>query len=171
MCSSNDTTSPAPAPLPDGFDVERERIACLLGLGGGELADEPWTEDQTAGDDGAPDDLPWRARWWFEGAPEWAYDDPRIPWDARGHGLHTDADDRTWEYRTLYRETYWTVPIPFGWERVATFGAAEERDCWWCGDGTGNEGERARCALCEGDGYVGAGPGQLITLRRLCPDD
>lgn len=31
---------------------------------------------------------------------------------------------------------------------------ASERECPWCGPGTGNEGEREDCDLCEGEGLL-----------------
>jgi hypothetical protein len=42
---------------------------------------------------------------------------------------------------------------PKGWRRVYQY-AAGERACPWCGDGTGEEENRAQCKLCEGNGLL-----------------
>lgn len=135
-------------------ELEAERIMCVFGLGGGELSDEPW--------DGV-------CKYWYEGVPEYAEEFG----SARYGSYDTDEDGNLWEYRTaLLNELYGYFDTPPGWERLARYNNSGERDCWWCGPGTGNEDERDGCLLCEGDGYVylGEGWGEVVFRRKEVED-
>jgi hypothetical protein len=55
---------------------------------------------------------------------------------------------------------------PRGWKVVCQY-AAGERECPWCGPGTGNESERPKCRLCEGDGLLYWGEEcQVVVMAR-----
>lgn len=73
----------------------------------------------------------------FDGAPDWY---------ATEYGS---------EYRTIIGSAFdnGAPRLPRGWVHVGTF-AHGERECPWCGAGTGNEDARADCDFCEGYGYV-----------------
>ena len=45
------------------------------------------------------------------------------------------------------------VEPPEGYKVVQQYSAGE-KSCPWCGDGTGEEGRRSECKLCEGDGLL-----------------
>ena len=122
-------------PLKD-IDIERERVACVFGLGGGELH---------VADDRFPDewDGPGGIAYWYEGVPEYA-----------SELRHLDGP------RTAIICCMLGHPAPpTGWEQVASFTSSGEAACWWCGEGTGNEDDRPGCTLCEGDGLVYLGDG------------
>lgn len=79
-----------------------------------------------------------------EGAPEWM--------------CNRDSDWWRWDgdYITIYDYSggYCMPPEQArGKRRVASY-VAGERDCPWCGPGTGNEDERKDCDLCEGEGLL-----------------
>ena len=117
------------------IDIERERIQCVFGLGGGEL-------HEAHAD--FPDEWDGVIAWWYEGVPDYA----------------TELGDLDDGARTAIIDCMFGFPeSPEGWKRVASFSSSGERDCWWCGDGTGNEDERDVCQLCEGDGVVYLGEG------------
>lgn len=112
-----------------------ETVRCVFGLGGGELEDGRFAGEL-----------------WHEGAPDYAKSECRE--FAREVGANP------WQIRTvLTSELYGEIATPRGWMRLAHYADSGERDCWWCGEGTGNEGDRAKCKLCEGDGYVYLGDG------------
>lgn len=114
------------------LDIERERIACVFGLGGGELhiPDERFPDEW---------DGPSEIAYWYEGAPEYV---------ALGD-LGLDYDD---ELRTAILECLWGYPDPpAGWRQVGSFRSSGEASCWWCGDGSSNEAVRDGCSLCGGE--------------------
>ena len=51
---------------------------------------------------------------------------------------------------------------------MGCYTSSGESECWWCGPGTGNEGDQSECKLCEGDGYVYLGDGwrEVVYRRR-----
>ena len=126
------------------IDFDRERVACVFGLGGGELH-EPHRDFADAEQwDGV-------IAYWYEGVPEYAT-------ELRDH----------FAARTAILECLFGYPEPpTGWRQVAAFTSSGEASCWWCGDGTGNEGERDGCKLCEGDGvvYLGEGWCEVVYVR------
>ena len=131
--------------MPD-LDLDRERIACVFGLGGCELHEA---------DGRLPDewDGPGGIAYWYDGAPAYAAE-------------LGDLD----EARTAILDCLFGFPDPPpGWQRVASFSSSGERECWWCGNGTGNEGERDACKLCEGDGLVHLGEGwcEVVLARTV----
>jgi hypothetical protein len=133
------------------INLDRERIACVFGLGGGELH-EPHPD--------FPDEWDDVIAYWYEGVPEY----------VALADLDLDHDD---EVRTAILDVLFRYPEPpEGWERVASFSNSGERECWWCsegaGDGTGNEDQRDECDLCEGDGvvYLGEGWCEVVYRRR-----
>ena len=127
------------------IDIDRERVACVFGLGGGELrVPHPEFPDAEGWDDVIAH--------WYEGVPDYAVE-------------LADLDDA----RTAILDCMFGVPTPPpGWGLVASFTSSGEAECWWCGsgsaaagagDGTGNEDEQGECPLCEGDGLVYIGDG------------
>lgn len=126
--------------------IEREQVANVFSLGGGELSEKPWG----------------RFRHWFDGPPSWA-----------GRTEYPDMYDGEVEYRTvLICEMYGEHDTPNGWRRLNTYRSSGEADCWWCGDGTDyvseHKGEHdPKCKLCEGSGYVylGDGWGEVVYKR------
>jgi hypothetical protein len=131
-----------------GIDLDRERVACVFGLGGGEL-------HQAHPD--FPDEWDGLIAYWYEGQPHYA----ALP------DLGLDHDD---EVRTAILDCLFGHPeSPPGWRRVASFRSSGERECWWCGDGTGNEEHREHCRLCEGDGliYLGEGWCEVVYARSV----
>lgn len=127
-------------------DLERERIACVFGLGGGELhqADDRW-----------PDEWDGVIEHWYEGVPDYVSLDE----------LSLDLDD---EVRTAILDVMFGLPEPPpGWRFVASYSSSGEAACWWCGDGTGNEEARDGCTLCDGDGYLYLGDGwaEVVYVR------
>ena len=125
------------------IDIERERVACVFGLGGGELhvADERFP-DAWDGSEGIA--------YWYEGVPEYA-----------SELRHLD------EARTAIICSLFGDPEPpTDWEQAASFSSSGEAACWWCGDGTGNEEHRPGCKLCEGDGLVYLGDGWCEVVYR-----
>lgn len=155
------------------IDLERERIACVFGLGGGELH-EAHAE--------FPDEWDGVIAYWYDGPPEYATElkDANIVECSTCAGIGYDADrdadcracdglghhDR--EVRTAILDCLYGEPEPReGWERIASFTSSGEAECWWCGDGSGNEDERPNCPLCEGDGLIYLGDGWAeVVLRR-----
>ena len=55
-------------------------------------------------------------------------------------------------------------PEPPEGYRVAYHYPAGERECPWCGPGTGNEHDLETCKLCEGDGYLYWGEECLVVV-------
>lgn len=160
------------------IDLERERIACVFGLGGGELH-EAHAE--------FPDEWDGVIAYWYDGPPEYATElkEANIVECSTCGGIGYDAerdadcricdgvghDDR--EVRTAILECLYGEPEPpDGWERIASYSSSGEASCWWCGDGSGNEDERATCKLCEGDGlvYLGDGWAEMV-FRRVESED
>lgn len=155
------------------IDLDKERVACVFGLGGGELheADERFP-DEWDGPDGIAH--------WYDGPPEYASelkDANLVECPAcEGTGMDGDLDDceqcdgrglEDREVRTAIIDVLYGFPEPpDGWERIASFTSSGERECWWCGDGTGNEDERDDCQLCEGDGLVYLGDGMAEVVYR-----
>ena len=126
------------------IDIERERIKCVFGLGGGELF-QP--------NDDFLDEWDGVIAHWFEGVPDYAT-------ELR----HLD------EARTATIDCMFGIPeAPKGWKQVASFRTSGERECWWCAGGAedGNEDEREGCQLCEGDGltYIGEGWCEVVYSR------
>ncbi len=132
-------------------DLERERIACVFGLGGSELHEA---------DDRFPDSEGWDGpegiAYWYEGAPEYV-----SPSDL---GLDLDSCG---EVRTaIVCCTFGHPSPPEGWEQVATFSSSGEAPCWCCGAGTAHDDEGDKddddtegCKLCNGDGLIYLGDG------------
>lgn len=104
--------------------LERERIACVFGLCGGELhvADERIPDPE--GWDG-----PGGIAFWYEGEPDYVTLDDL--------GLDSCGDD---EVRTaLLNGVYGLANPPQGWEQVASYTTSGERECWrpgWPGNST-----------------------------------
>ena len=157
------------------MDLDRERTAGVFALGGGELHEpDPLFPDEWDGPPGAG------IAYWYDGPPEYATelrDAEHIPCPACG-GKGVVQDEvceacegpgyRLHEVRTAILCGLFGLPDPPGWERIASFSTSGEASCWFCGDGTGNEGERAGCPLCEGDGcvYIGDGWAEVV-FRKL----
>ena len=109
--------------------LDRARCAALFGVDEGDLGDEPF--------DGHA--------YWYEGVPEW----------AEGHFSRDERHSPSGRYRTLIVACVDDKPtVPEGWRLVRLYHSASERDCAWCGTGTGNEASRSTCRLCEGDGLL-----------------
>ena len=120
------------------IDLERERVACIFLLGGGELH---------VPDERFPDEWDGVIAHWYDGLPDYVSIDE----------LELDSDD---EVRTaILNRLYGCLPPPSGWQEVANYASSGERECWWCSKGAGDGGERARCKLCDGDGHVYLGDG------------
>lgn len=128
---------------PKDIDLEREKVACLFGLGGGELH---------VADVRVPDEWDGAVAYWYSGVPEYATE------------LRDLEDARTAIVCCLFG---FPEP-PTGWEQVAVFSSSGEAACWWCGEGTGNEADRPTCKLCGGDGlvYLGDGWCEILYGRR-----
>lgn len=127
-------------------NLERDRIACVFGLGGGELHQA---------DDRFPDEWDGVFEHWYDGVPDY----------VSLSELGLDNDD---EVRTAILDVLFGPPEPPpGWRFVASYTSSGEAACWWCGDGTGNEEARDACTLCEGDGYVYLGDGwaEVVFVR------
>ena len=126
------------------IDLDRERIACVFGLGGGELhVPHPEFRDEWDGPKGIAH--------WYEGVPDYATD-------------LADLDDA----RTAILDCMFGVPEPPpGWKVVASFASSGEAECW-CGEGGGDD-DREECPLCEGDGiiYIGDGWREVVMVREL----
>ena len=140
-----------------GNDLDRERIACVFGLGGGELhvADERFTDEW----DGANG-----IAYWYEGVPDYATELKRLD-----------------EARTAILDCMYGFPEPpDGWEQVASFSSSGEAECWWCAAGEvgddvdtgGNGAAKTACKLCDGDGivYLGDGWCEVVYARRYPVD-
>jgi len=165
------------------IDLDRERVACVFGLGGGELhvPDERFPDEW---------DGPGGIAYWYAGPPDYATDlkDAEFIHCPACGGSGPDLDDCDEchgdgaEYRpvrTALLDCVFGFPeAPEGWERIASFSSSGEASCWWCGPGTdwdgSDEQELARirepvtntcyrgnptCKLCEGGGYVYIGDG------------
>lgn len=131
-------------------DLERERIACVFGLGGGELHEA---------DDRFPDewDGPEGIAYWYEGAPEYV---------TLGE-LGLDLDD---EVRTAILCCIFGHPAPpEGWVQVASYSSSGERECWWCTDRDHDDGGDDGCKLCGGDGYLYIGDGWCEVVYAMSP--
>ena len=81
----------------------------------------------------------------FDHAPEWS--------------CNRDSDWWRWdgEYITVLDLTgvgCLNAPDKARGKRKVYSYIASERECSWCGDGTGEEDGREDCDLCEGDGYL-----------------
>lgn len=115
----------------DEEQLDRARCACLFGIDEGELGDEPWEG----------------FAYWYEGVPEWAADD----------FSRDERNSPSGRYRTVIRPLLSgarDMRVPEGWHLAKLYNSAPERECAWCGPGTGNEDSRAECKLCEGDGLL-----------------
>ena len=137
------------------INIERARIECVFGLGGGELHEpHPDFRDSEGWDDVIAH--------WYEGVPEYA----------------TELGDLE-DARTAILNCMFGVPDPPpGWQVVASFSSSGEAECWWCaggadggaaagaGNGTGHQQKRAECPLCEGDGiiYIGDGWREVVLV-------
>jgi len=154
-------------------DLEQERVACVFGLGGGELHEpHPDFADEWDG----------VIAHWYDGPPEYATElrDAHMVECAacNGSGVDDDLEDcescdgrglEDREVRTAILDCLYGEPEPpEGWARIASFTSSGEAECWWCGDGTGNEDQRDECDLCEGDGlvYLGDGMAEVIFRRK-----
>ena len=144
--------------------IEREQVANVFCLGGGELH-EPHPD--------FPDAWDGHFAYWHEEAPEWADESDR------------DGAD-PWECRTAYACILFGGPkVPKGWELVRSFISSGEAECWHCGPGTDYDGSEEQdaarkaepntntcyrgdpeCVLCEGGGYVYLGDGWAVLLFR-----
>jgi hypothetical protein len=154
------------------IDLERERIACVFGLGGGELhVAHPDFPDEWDGPDGIA--------YWYDGVPEYASelrdaDQVECP-DCNGDDDDCPSSEglghRHHEVRTALQDALFGFPDPpAGWQRIAAYSSSGEAECGWCGSGTGNEDKRANCKLCEGDGIIYLGDGWFEAIyRRLVP--
>lgn len=109
--------------------LDRARAACLFDVDEGELMGEPF--------DGYA--------YWIDGPPEW----------AEGDFSRDERHSPSGRFRTIFMACFDGKPrVPEGWRLVRVYNTAPERDCAWCGAGTGNEEARAECKLCEGDGHL-----------------
>lgn len=116
------------------MNLDRERIACVFGLGGGELH-EPHPEFS--------DEWDGVIEYWYEGVPSYA-----------SELRHLDGA------RTAILDCLCGPPEPPpGWKQVASYSSSGEADCWWCGEGTGNGHQCDTCGVCEGDRFVYMGDG------------
>lgn len=138
------------------IDLDRERIECVFGLGGGELHEPHPDFRDSEGWDG-PDGI----AYWYEGIPEYT--------SLVDLGLTFDD-----EVRTAILDVMFGFPdSPEGWGQVASFRSSGEANCWWCAqgaeNGTDNEDQRDACTLCEGDGliYLGDGMAEVVYRRAL----
>jgi len=145
------------------IDIDRERIACVFMLDGGELHEA---------DERFPDEWDGMISYWYEGTSDYATELGNLD-----------------EARTALLDCLFGYPEPpKGWTQVASFRSSGERECWWCGPGTGWDGTteqgRAReaepvtpptgyrskqdCPLCEGDGHIYLGEGwcEVVYARR-----
>lgn len=113
----------------DSAEVERERIECLFGLGGGELEDEPWGE----------------YAYWYEGSPEYV----ASAQEKNGYVY------RTVIAYCLFSQP---KPPEDGWKLVEVY-PVSEADCWRDGAGTEAENPSPDCPLCEGEGTIFLGEG------------
>ena len=135
------------------IDIEREQVACVFGLGGGELH---------VADDRFPDEWDGLLAYWYDGVPEYV--------SASEPGIDPDDDVRT----AIHCCMFGYPDAPEGWVQVASFTSSGERECWWCaegaGDGTGSEEARGDCQLCEGDGvvYLGEGWCEVVYIGVMC---
>lgn len=154
-------------------DLERERIACVFGLGSGELH-EPHPD--------APDEWDGQITYWYDGTPDYAElkDVNCVECPCKGLGDDRGDCDRCEGYglidlevRTAIIDCLWGErDPPSGWERIASFTSSGEASCWWCGEGTGNEEEREDCELCESDGLIYLGEGWCeVVYRRITDRD
>ncbi len=136
-------------------DLERERIACVFGLGGGELHE---TDDRFPDSEGW--DGPEGIAYWYEGVPEY----------VTVAELGLDFDD---EVRTAIVCCIFGHPAPpDGWRQVATYSSSGEAPCWCSGaddhdEGDGDYDDAEGCKLCDGDGYVFLGDGwaEVVYVR------
>ena len=134
------------------IDLERERVACVFGLGGGEMH---------VADDRFPDSEGWDGpsgiAYWYDGVPEYVTLDEL--------GLDLDDDVRTAILCCLFGHP---TP-PKGWQQVASYSSSGEAACWWCGTGNEDGGEVAvdGCKVCEGHGavYLGDGWAEVVYRR------
>jgi hypothetical protein len=138
------------------LELERERVVCVFGLGGGELHQpHPDFRDEWDGPDGIAH--------WHEGVPEYASELKHL-----GNA------------RTAIIDCLFGVPDPpEGWRQVASFTSSGERECWWCaagpvddGNASGNGVAKTACPLCEGDDFVYIGDGwREVVYRRVVEGD
>lgn len=114
--------------------IDRERMACVFGLGGGELDDETF---------------------WLGGKP-YGYTYEGLPHYVSAAELGIDLYEEGRETRTVIAYHAAELPAVDGWRQLARFASSGEADCWWCGAGCDPEeqAKRESCPLCEGDGYV-----------------
>lgn len=133
--------------------VERERIACVFGLGGGELHEA---------DDRFPDPEGWDGpegiTYWYKGVPEYV--------TVAELGLDFDSCG---EVRTAIVCCIFGPPAPpDGWRQVATYSSSGEAPCWSCVGGADGDrdGNTEGCKLCDGDGYVYFGDGWAEVVYR-----
>lgn len=156
------------------IELERERVACVFGLGGGELNTPHPDFPDSEGWDG-PDGI----AHWYNGVPEYATelrDAHEVECEhCGGDGIDPDTGDECEvcdgrgdldvEVRTAILDCMFGFPEPpAGWERIASFSSSGEASCWWCAagavdDGNGNGVAKTTCPLCEGDGLVYIGDG------------
>lgn len=118
-------------------ELDLERCACLFSV---EVSDLEHKDDMYE-----PDDVARFPKYWYDGPPEW----------AEGDFSRDERNSPSGRYRTLIVACMDGKPrIPTGWRFVQLYRSAPERDCAWCGAGTGNEATRSTCQLCEGDGHL-----------------
>lgn len=86
-----------------------------------------------------------RWKWTEDGAPEWLSADD----------LSYDQDEYVEKDECItVLDFSLSEPEPPTGYRLAYQYAAGERECPWCGCGTGEEHSRSECKLCEGSGYL-----------------
>lgn len=142
--------------------TEREEIEAVFCLGGGELEAVPWA---LGGGREAP--------WWYEGAPEYAHDEPGLDGDHVRTAI-------VWEQFGKGPEEVWDVDGRV-WELKHRFVSSGETECPW-GPRPVGEGEpappvddRGRCPLCEEDAgaphgmvYIGDAWAELVYVGFPC---
>lgn len=124
-------------------ELDLERCACLFGVEVSDLEHEDHV--QPVLDEYTDDDAARFPKYWYEGPPEW----------AEGDFSKDERNSPSGRYRTLIVACMDGKPqIPTGWRFVKLYRSAPERECAWCGAGTGNEATHSTCQLCEGDGLL-----------------
>ena len=137
--------------------IEIQQFAAFFGVCQSELASRAqWHDD----DDDNNDDFSAAPQLWYDGIPDWV--------DRR----YTDFDFFR-EYRTgCYGDVpYGIGPAPRGWRVVRSFARGGERECSWCGYGTGRDGPDPECQLCEGDGLIYLGSAAEVVYERVATDE
>lgn len=170
----------------DEAQIEREQIAQVFGLTGGDLHEA---------NPKYPDEWDGKIKYWYNGRPDYATDlgEPEFEdcTHCDGTGYEPGSDDDycsvcegagrfDHEVRTAVLFCLWGVPeAPEGWVQIGMYSSSGEVECMNCGPGTDWDGSRDQkiaeidnpggtntcyqgkpdCPLCEGSGYIYIGDG------------